>query len=140
MSHHERNDEQDDPFLKGVLEYSVKAQVELRKPTRRRCPWDDDEDKALMKCVSLHNVDGRPIPWKAVSISMQKMFNISRCNKSCRERYNNGLKPNIDISPMTKEEMSCVDFLVKIDAGRNFAAINRRLFNGKRSGNNIKTQ
>uniref|UniRef100_A0A8R7QXJ1 Transcription factor MYB39 n=1 Tax=Triticum urartu TaxID=4572 RepID=A0A8R7QXJ1_TRIUA len=98
-----------------------------REPPLKKGPWTPEEDRLLVDSISRHGVGC----WRDVP----KQAGLSRCHKSCRLRWINYLRPDINLGPFTDDEEKTIIHLHSMH-GNKWSAIATHL--PGRTGNFIK--
>lgn len=89
--------------------------------------WSEEEDRLLLSLIEVYG----PSRWVEISQQLK-----TRTAKQCRERYHQNLRPNLNKSPISKEEGQAIKKLVARHGYRwTFIA---KLLNTNRSDNSIK--
>ncbi|CAL5007225.1 unnamed protein product [Urochloa decumbens] len=98
------------------------------KATLKKGAWTPEEDRALVQYITSNGGHGS---WA----SFPKRAGLNRCGKSCRLRWNNYLRPDINRSCFTDEEDQLIIHLHSI-LGNSWAAIAKAV--PGRTDNSIK--
>ncbi|OMJ73159.1 hypothetical protein SteCoe_28229 [Stentor coeruleus] len=98
---------------------------------RYRKTWTLEEDLVLKELVGLYKGKN----WKKIADEISKRINKVRTGKQCRERWDNKLKPNIELNDWTDEEIKRL-FEIQEKIGNKWSKISP--FFPKRSKNSIK--
>ncbi|XP_047342738.1 transcription factor MYB114-like [Impatiens glandulifera] len=94
---------------------------------KRKDSWTSQEDHKLAEIISIHG----PRKWKTISI----MAGLNRCDKNCRLRWMNYLRPNIKRGNISEQEEDLIVRLHKL-IGNRWSLIAGRL--PGRTDNEIK--
>lgn len=96
-------------------------------------PWTHEEDFALIDLVSEFGIK----KWAKISKAINEKFNSGRKGKSCRERWNNHLNPEINKGEWTYEEDLKLMYEFRV-LGKKWSMISKALVG--RTENTVKNR
>ena len=77
------------------------------KIIKRRSPWTQSEDNAIIALVQKHGTGN----WTIISNEMSSKYNFkNRSGKQCRERWHNHLDPNVNKNYWDEKEEAICSF------------------------------
>jgi len=91
----------------------------------KRCVWSPKEDQALQEATKKYKGEC----WNLVAKYVQEISGSQKLLKSakqCRERWNNQLNPNVELSPLTNTEVRKV-FELHAKFGNSWSKISKRM-------------
>ncbi|PPS20160.1 hypothetical protein GOBAR_AA00407 [Gossypium barbadense] len=80
----------------------------------KKGPWTPEEDQKLVDCINKHGHGS----WRA----LPKLAGLNRCGKSCRLRWTNYLRPDIERGKFTEEEERVIINLHAVLGNKFYAA------------------
>lgn len=122
----EADDEQSSEFRPA----KKRKYSKVKKETREVNNWTPEEDDRLRQAVKVHGT-----AWGKIA---ELVFDYTRTAKSVRQRWVYSLDPKITHAPWSAKELTCLKKGVKVYGARNWDAMSTCLFNGTRTGKDLR--